>query len=123
ELGDSLLPATMPDTLLATTPAEAGRSNEVCEILQLDRSMQGVLPDNLLQPQQACLSDPVSTYYGQEASPPRIAFLGTPELGKELAFEAAVTAMSESGWRSQLAASNFAMLLIEPVWHVGNREW
>ncbi|MEN1925981.1 glycosyltransferase [Luteimonas sp. MJ293] len=123
ELGDSLIPATMPETMLAKAPFQAERSNEACEILQLDLSMQGLLPDELLQPGQVGISDSVSTYFGQQTSPPRIAFLGTPELGAELAFEAAVTAMSESGWRSQLAASNFSMLLLEPVWHVGNREW
>ncbi len=124
DLGDSLLPADLPESMLARTPAEAERTNEVCEILQLDWTMEGIVPGALLsQGGQPVLSAPVSTYLGDEADPARIAFLGTPELANELAFEAAVTALSEEGWRSQLAAGNFSMLLLEPVWHVGNREW
>lgn len=123
DLGESLLPQELPDSMLARTPAEAERSNEVCEILQLDWTMEGLIPGNLWIPERATAAAQVSTYFGDEVSPARIAFLGTPELSSELSFEAAVTALAEDGWRAQLAAGNFAMLLLEPVWHVGNKDW
>ena len=34
-----------------------------------------------------------------------------------------MTSLSETEWGSQLAGARFSMLLIEPVWHVGNRGW
>ncbi|AOH36130.1 glycosyltransferase [Luteimonas sp. JM171] len=123
DLGDSLLPGDLPESMLARTPAEAERTNEVCEILQLDWTMEGLVPPALLARGRATGGAPASTYFGDEVDPPRIAFIGTPDLANELAFEAAISALPEEGWRSQLAAGNFSMLLLEPVWHVGNREW
>lgn len=123
DLGDSLLPAGLPESMLANTPAEAERSNTVCRILHLDWTMEGILPESLWSTASAVAGAPVSRYLGDEARPPRIAFLGTPELADELSFEAAVTALPEDAWRAQLAAGDFQLLLLEPVLHVGNRDW
>src|SRR5690606_23148884 len=91
---DSLVPLELPDDALAFSPDEAARSNEVCEILRLDWMMEGLLPDALLgqcaSAQVAPDQLPTPIYHGTEPSPPQIAFLGSPELATELAFDAAV---------------------------------
>lgn len=124
---DSLVPQDLPERALAFSPDEAARSNEVCEILRLDWMMEGLLPDAMLQPQPdagvAEAREAAAIYHGNEDSPPRIAFLGSLELATELAFDAMVTVLSEADWEAQLASGDFDLLLLEPVWHVGNREW
>lgn len=127
ETGIALLPSDLPEEMVGTSLTEALRSNEVCEILNLDWTMKGVVPDAVLQRSSHRSRPSASTltpdYLGNEPALTRIAFLGSPELAAELAFEAAVTRLSETGWQGQLAAARHSMLMIEPVWHVGNREW
>lgn len=120
---ESLLPKVLPESMFLQSATQAERSNNRCEILSLDQGMEGLVPDGYRLPHAESMFDPVATYFGKDSSPPRIAFLGTLELARELAFEAAVTVLSEASWQTQLASSNFSMLLIEPVWHVGNRQW
>src|SRR5690606_4517303 len=119
--------AGLPDSVVASSLSEQLRSNGVCEILDLDWTMKDLVPDTFLEQQLSLLRDEAERltpiYFGEEPAPARIAFLGSAELAAELAFEAGVTPLVESQWGAQLAASRYAMLLIEPVWHVGNREW
>ena len=127
DIGDSLIPPELPEPMVRSSLAEAGRTNEVCEILDLDWTMRGLVPEAFLEQgrglQTAGSIEPVSIYLGNEPAATRIAFLGSPELANELAFETAVTSLRESNWGAQLAAAQYSMLVIEPVWHVGNREW
>lgn len=124
---DSLVPQELPDRALAFSPDEAARSNEVCEILRLDWMLEGLVPDALLGSTSPAIAQVARTeepsYYGSLDSPPRIAFLGSVELGTELAFDAKVTHLAEAEWEAQLASGDFDFLLLEPVWHVGNQEW
>lgn len=127
DTGIALLPAGLPDTVVASSLSEELRSNEVCRILDLDWTMKDLVPDAFLEPQlhqpRAEAEALTPMYLGDEPAIERIAFLGSAELAAELAFEAGVIPLTESSWGAQLAASRYAMLLIEPVWHVGNREW
>lgn len=123
---DSLVPQELPIQARAFSPDEAARSNEVCEILRLDWMLKGLLSDAVLKPQSPHASSgqaPGAIYHGNAGSPPQIAFLGSPELATELAFDAAVTSLTEADWDVQLVSSHFDLLLLEPIWHVGNREW
>lgn len=123
---DSLIPQELRDKGLASDPDEAARSNELCEILRLDPMLDGLFPDALLAGRVPAAHDaqrPGAIHYGDRPSPARIAFLGSTELANELAFDAEVTPLAESGWEAQLAAGGFDLLLVEPVWHVDNRAW
>lgn len=125
--GIALIPSDVPDRMVASSLSEALRSNDVCQILDLDWTMKDLVPDTYLKREVFGREDEIRTlaplYLGKEPTPARIAFLGSAELAAELAFDAGVTPLRESGWGAQLAAARYAMLLIEPVWHVGNREW
>lgn len=127
DTGIALIPSDVPDRMVASSLSEALRSNEVCQILDLDWTMKDLVPDAYLEQQVFGPAGEVETltplYLGKKPAPARIAFLGSAELAAELAFDAGVTPLAESGWRPQIAAARYAMLLIEPVWHVGNREW
>lgn len=123
---DSLIPQELPVDVLAASPDEALRTNEVCEILKPDRLLEGMLPDALIgqiEPRdvQGQVSD--ALYFGTDINPPKIAFLGSRELATELAFDASVTALTEEDWDTQLASADFDLMLLEPVWHVGNQQW
>ena len=127
DTGIALIPSDVPDQMVACNLSEALRSNEVCRILDLDWTMKGLVPaayldQDVFRPRGAGQSL-TPLYFGKDPAPARIAFLGSPELAAELAFDACVTPLSESGWGAQLAAARYTMLLVEPVWHVGNREW
>jgi len=117
---NSLIPQPVPESIISVSPDVAARSNEPCVIVRPEKMLDGLVPAALLG------DDPGSTgtvYHGSEANPPRIAFLGSPELAQELAFDAVVTSLAEDGWESQIESGDFDLLLLEPVWHVGNREW
>lgn len=125
-LWDSLIPGELRDKGLASDPDEAARSNDLCEILRLDPALDGLLPDALLGRPAPAAHDAQRSgtiHYGDRPSPARIAFLGSTELANELAFDAEVTPLAESGWEAQLASGGFDLLLVEPVWHVDNRAW
>ena len=125
--GIGMIPSDLPDKMIASSLSDALRSNEVCGILNLDWTMKGLVPDAFLEQQLPALRAEAESltamYLGEDPAPARIAFLGSAELAAELAFEAGVTPLVESQWGAQLAASRYAMMLIEPVWHVSNREW
>lgn len=125
--GIALIPPDVPDKMVACNLSQALGSNEVCRILDLDWTMKDLVPEAFLEQQVLGPKGETETlaprYLGKEPTPARIAFLGSTELATELAFDVGVTPLAESSWGSQLAAARYAMLLIEPVWHVGNREW
>lgn len=122
---DSLIPRELPPETLVSSPDAMARSNDRCEIIRPDPMLADLLPPAAIAPpgltQAAALRRPL--YLGGGSPPARIAFLGSEELALELAFDAEVTLLSEADWEGQLAAASYDLLLLEPVLHVGNREW
>lgn len=53
----------------------------------------------------------------------RIAFVGSQELALELEFDAQVTRVRESTWRSGVQAGQFDYLLLETVWNAACDDW
>ena len=115
---------------LAVLPAEAlvddagaAADATACRLVDLSTSMRSMLGDrteNLLS-LNAANADTVQM--GRKESPARIAFLGSSELMRELAFDSDVTPLHEHSWSEQLSSERFDFLLMETVWHVDNREW
>lgn len=120
---DSLVPMELPTEALVAGPDAAARNNQRCEIVRPEIMLAGLLPPELLQSPVPGLPSGSPLYLGSGRPAARLAFLGSEELALELAFEAEVTLLSEADWEQQLAGARFDLLLLEPVLHVGNREW
>lgn len=123
---DSLIPTEgLPPEALVASPDVASRSNRRCEIIRPECMLAGLLPPELLQPGNPSLFSERRTplYLAHGVSPARLAFIGSEELATELAFEAEVTLLREDDWEQQLDGAGFDFLLLEPVLHVGNRDW
>lgn len=60
---------------------------------------------------------------GGSGSDRKIAFLGSAELLRELAFDAAVTVPDVVDWQETMAAGRFDYLLIETAWELAGRGW
>ena len=122
QVWDSVLPRSTSARMLLASAEQAAKTNHPCRLLGLEHSMQGLVSDALLT--CAAPEDRGATlYFGRAANPPSIAFLGSDELATELAHDVRVAQLRQDGWREQLNVAPFAFLLLEPVWHVGNREW
>jgi len=119
---DSLIPESTSPAIITASARKAVRNNETCRIVSPGQFLEGLLPDRLVQGDEGD-ELPSELYYGDRPTPPRLAFLGSEELASELAHDAHVTRLRQESWRSQLDGGTFELVLVEPVWHVGNREW
>lgn len=88
--------------------------NQVFRALELERAMEGVVPPELaVDDVQARGSE---WYFGDGEPLARIGFVGSRELGEELAFDAVVHVLRVEGWQRQLEACRLDFLLIETAW-------
>jgi len=120
---DSLIPREFPAAFRNQSPDQAGKRNEICEIVRPDAMLDGLLPAVLLGGVAAAGAATAGLIRHGDHATAVVAFVGSEELANELAFDAAVLPLSEAGWESELAAHEVELLLVEPVWHVGNQDW
>jgi hypothetical protein len=119
----SLLPGVPPDCLVDPEADEAGRTGVAFRLTDFSSAAEYLFGANA-GPVTVTGAEPgEAVYLGWKPDPPLIAFLGSPELLHELAFDARVVLVRERAWRHDLVAGRFAFVLIETVWHVDRREW
>lgn len=118
-----LLPG-IPEACINKAEGGPAHGNDAYRLLDFENVMSTLLGDDTIQLLNHPAAESQSEHYvGSRSDPPRIAFLGSEELLRELAFDARVTPITENRWRENLAPGRFAFALVETVWHVNNREW
>ncbi|MCD9027307.1 glycosyltransferase [Luteimonas sp. BDR2-5] len=114
----------LPDSLLLPQLGSIDGANATCRLLDLSPGLEGLLP----APARLALDDVGSRpaaggYLGWRGDAPAIGFLGGDELRVELSFDARVVEINEQDWDSVLMPGALRFIVVETVWHVGERGW
>lgn len=114
--------ATLPGWMRLAEAESLEAANATCRRISLHPGLQGVLPERV----RLALESPDTAggeYLGWGEDPPAIGFIGSDELRTELAFDARVVALREEDWERALVPGALRFLLVETVWHAGQRQW
>ncbi|MDH5835444.1 hypothetical protein [Luteimonas kalidii] len=109
--------------LLRPQKGDIESDNATFRLLDFGAGLEGVVNDRVLDILRAPSPAEIPGYLGWKAAPPTIAFIGSPDLQLDLAFDARVLALKDDDWESTLSRERPRFLLIEPVWHVEHRHW
>lgn len=119
---DHLVPTPLPKGMRGDTLERALKRNETCVLVKPEVLLEGLVPELPAEVPDA------EREPGIDDGPPvgggqAIAFVGSEHLASDLAHDVEVIPLDEDLWEQQLGRREFSFLLIEPVWHVGGRQW